>query len=340
MHNNKSINQSQLPYKFYSIFCGKKNEKNNLLQFIEKLDLQTRKQIVMTTFNNYPISVVMANSKDQLNEVISILEGKFKDKAVSTECKNINESLFYSANQAISIIERRIILKNFKLPLIEKKSNNKSIEMEIQQELSSLSRDLANSSLDKIETIIEKLISLLYNESLSKNISVEENINLFMSFFLKDIGENITLKKENYNLFQKINKANTLDDKISEFISFVKLIICEKENQSKYSRNVLFALKYIEDNINLPITLSDVAIYCRISPAYLSSLIKKETGINFVDLVNKKKISNAIKLMKTTTMNMEEISSSCGFSDYAYFFQVFKKYMGKSPKAYAIYNIK
>ncbi len=337
--NNKTINQNKLPYQFYSIFCGKKTEKESLFNFIQNLNLETRKQIVYTIYKSYPIAIVMSNNQNEVENIINKLEEDFEDKSVSTECKSLNESLSYSANQAISIIERRILLKSFKLPLNEtevKKTDTKATE--IRESLSKLSKNLANASLQNIESIIDQLINLLYNESLSKDTSVEESINLFMSFFLKDIGENITLKKENYHAFQNINKATSLDDKISEFITFVKTIIAKKETQRNYSRNVLFALEYIEDNINIAITLSDVAKYCRISPAYLSSLIKKETGTNFVDLINKKKITKAIELMQNTTMNMEEISRKCGFSDYAYFFQVFKKYMGKSPKAYA--NIK
>ncbi|MCY1153256.1 MAG: response regulator [Sphaerochaetaceae bacterium] len=337
--NNKTINQNKLPYQFYSIFCVKKREKESLFNFIQNLNLETRKQIVYTIYKTYPIAIVMSNNQNGVENIINKLEEKFEDKAVSTECKDLNDSLIYSANQAISIIERRILLKSFKLPLNENEIKKDHITaIEIRENLSTLSKNLANSSLENIEAIIKELINLLYNESLSNNTSVEESINLFMSFFLKDIGENITLKKENYHAFQNINKATSLNDKISEFILFVKTIISEKDRQRNYSRNVLFALKFIEDNINIPITLSDVAHYCRISPAYLSSLIKKETGTNFVDLINKKKINKSIELMQNTTMNMEEISRQCGFSDYAYFFQVFKKYMGKSPKAYA--NIK
>ena len=339
LQNNKNINQDKLPFQFYSIFCLEKTEKTSLYDFITNLNSQIRNKIVYTIYKEYPLTIVLSNNQEEIENIIYDFEVNFEDKAISTECKTFNDSLSYSANQAISIIERQILLKSFKLPSNKnglKKDDFKTIE--ISESLSTLSKDLANSSLEKIGTIIDKLINLLYNESLSNDTSVEENINLFMSFFLKDIGENITLKKENYNSFQKISKAISLNDKISEFISFVKTIISENEKQSHYSRNVLFALKFIDDNIDIPITLSDVSEYCKLSPAYLSSLIKKETGTNFVDLINKKKINKSIELMQTTTLNMEEISQKCGYSDYAYFFQVFKKYKGKSPKAYA--NIK
>ena len=79
------------------------------------------------------------------------------------------------------------------------------------------------------------------------------------------------------------------------------------------------------------LSLVGVSNNIHVSPNYLSTLIKKETGASFVDLLTKKRIETARELVLGSAMKMREIAERCGYSDQHYFSYCFKKYCGMSP---------
>lgn len=95
------------------------------------------------------------------------------------------------------------------------------------------------------------------------------------------------------------------------------------------------ARKYIYDNYNQEgISLKSVADAINLSPAYFSSLFKKEVGTNFVDYLTSVRINKAKELLCCTTMKVSEIAYEVGFRDYRYFSQIFKKYTEKTPREF------
>ena len=87
--------------------------------------------------------------------------------------------------------------------------------------------------------------------------------------------------------------------------------------------------------VALPTTfLSEVAKVVSVNPSYLSSLIKKETGKNFIDIIIEARLEHAKKLLQNPCHRINEVADLSGFKDYAYFYQTFKKHVGLSPKEY------
>ncbi len=71
-----------------------------------------------------------------------------------------------------------------------------------------------------------------------------------------------------------------------------------------------------------------------VNPSYLSSLIKKETGKNFIDIIIEARVGTRKKLLQNPSHRINEVADLSGFKDYAYFYQTFKKHVGLSPKEY------
>ncbi|NDL68054.1 response regulator [Anaerotalea alkaliphila] len=98
---------------------------------------------------------------------------------------------------------------------------------------------------------------------------------------------------------------------------------------------VLFAKSYLEEHYsNHSLSLQEVADQIKVSPAYLSRMIKKETGLTFSDLLTKARIDESLRLMKNPAMRILEISDAAGYSSQHYFSAAFKKLMGVSPNTY------
>lgn len=100
-----------------------------------------------------------------------------------------------------------------------------------------------------------------------------------------------------------------------------------------YNRIIQQALDYIGENYQQSMMLEDVAGYLRISPFYLSKLLKKHTGKNFTDLLAGKRIEQA-RILLAGPMSIKEVTFQVGFNSQNYFTKIFKKYTGMTPTEY------
>jgi two-component system, response regulator YesN len=94
------------------------------------------------------------------------------------------------------------------------------------------------------------------------------------------------------------------------------------------------AKQYVDDHLLSTITLSAVADHVGVSPNYLSSLFKKETGITFIEFISDRKLAKAKDWLIDPNIPIYEIAERLGYSDRRYFREVFKKKTGVTPSAY------
>jgi AraC-like DNA-binding protein/mannose-6-phosphate isomerase-like protein (cupin superfamily) len=92
-------------------------------------------------------------------------------------------------------------------------------------------------------------------------------------------------------------------------------------------------LKYIEQHYR-NLTLKALAGHFHYSEAHLSTLIKKNVGLNFVALITKLKMSDAKDYLMNTNLSIEKISEYVGYNSADHFSRTFKKYYTKSPQQY------
>ena len=88
--------------------------------------------------------------------------------------------------------------------------------------------------------------------------------------------------------------------------------------------------KYTDSSINL----DAVADKFNISVSYLSSILKKEKGINFSKYLITVRINRAKELLKFTDLKVVEVAREVGYNDVYYFSHSFKKNTKMSPKEY------
>lgn len=92
------------------------------------------------------------------------------------------------------------------------------------------------------------------------------------------------------------------------------------------------AMQMIENEYgNSDMSLNYVSSRINVSPNYLSAMLKKNEGKNFVDLLTAKRMEVAKDLILYSSLKIREISEKCGYSDQHYFSHCFKKYTGMSP---------
>lgn len=103
-----------------------------------------------------------------------------------------------------------------------------------------------------------------------------------------------------------------------------------------YSRIISDAVEYIYHSFRNPnLSLNDVAEYVHLSPGYLSSEFKKETGVTLKSYLTDVRIDTAKKMMDEGKYKIYEICSAVGYNSSQYFSQAFYKRTGMFPTEYS-----
>lgn len=116
------------------------------------------------------------------------------------------------------------------------------------------------------------------------------------------------------------------------FLTYCRLV--QNHKIMPYSKPVQRVILHIEADLSADLSLSSLAKTQDLSPGYLSTLFHKETGTTLIDFINQRRVDLAKHLLLTTKLQIQTIAQHCGIMDVHYFSKVFKKYTGKTPKAY------
>ncbi len=108
-------------------------------------------------------------------------------------------------------------------------------------------------------------------------------------------------------------------------------LAAKNSSMSTLIRNVLAHINtYAADGVSL----ESVAKQFHISPHYLSSLVRKETGVTFQQHVIQAKLEVSKKLLNDTRMRVEDIAYAVGYENYISFYNMFKRIEQKTPTEY------
>ncbi len=93
-------------------------------------------------------------------------------------------------------------------------------------------------------------------------------------------------------------------------------------------------LDYIQEHLDTPIIISQLAKRVNLNPTYFSNLFSKLIGTSPLQYINKRRIEKAQELLLGTDGTLYEIARQVGLNDEYYFSRLFKKHVGISPDHY------
>lgn len=93
----------------------------------------------------------------------------------------------------------------------------------------------------------------------------------------------------------------------------------------------LSLLSFISNNLHRQLTINELAEAVHLTPSSLQRLCKKMSNLSPLKLFRKIQFCEAIRLLKTTSLPIQEIGQRLGFSDPAHFSKAFKKMIGAPP---------
>ncbi len=101
------------------------------------------------------------------------------------------------------------------------------------------------------------------------------------------------------------------------------------ENNDKNDKKVIAdIINLIEQNYNKDIGLEWIAQKIYLSPGYISSLFKKETGKSVVQYITLCRMEKAKALLKNSNIKITDICQEVGYNNESYFCLLFRKYYG------------
>lgn len=140
--------------------------------------------------------------------------------------------------------------------------------------------------------------------------------------------------KEKY-IWSQISEFQTLEE-IKEYLLINMTFLFDNIDElQSTSRTVFRVLEYVQRNYSsCNLSNQDIAAYVYLTPTYLSSLFKKETGKTISDYVIEVRIEKSMELLKKLRIKLYEVAKAVGYNDANYFAKVFKKQVGLTPSEY------
>ena len=300
-----------------------------------------------------------------------ILEGKKSiDKSIYTDDKQfiIDSRKILSDDQLINIrkhtrfidfpahkhnyIEFNYVYKGKLTEII----HNKKITLE-EGEIIFLNKDIIHS-IEKSSNDDIIINFIIKPEFFDFILNLSESDNIIFSFLLKSIylnknnnGEYLYFKVSNEKNIQEILEKIIIEIYEPNIMSgitiklLVGLLIVELlKNPSKievYSEDdydnliMIEVLKYIDKNY-ANATLFEISEILKQPHYKISKLVKKQTNMTFKELLQEKRLNKAKQLLSETEISVVEIISLVGYENLTYFYKIFKKKYGYTPKNYKV----
>lgn len=151
-----------------------------------------------------------------------------------------------------------------------------------------------------------------------------------------------------YNLsdlfIQRVDLCMSIDEVCSlqtEMIqNFTEQVASIKAKKNQLSSNNLY-VKQLEDYIYLhlheKIRVEELANEVGLTPNYLSSLFKKETGRSIQQYITNKKIEVASNMLLYSEYSLTDIGNILAFSSTSHFIKTFKSIMEQTPRQYKLH---
>lgn len=108
---------------------------------------------------------------------------------------------------------------------------------------------------------------------------------------------------------------------------------CENTNQSPSEK----ILQYMSEHSDT-VTLKEIAEHFSYHPNYVSSLLRKETGRTFSEILLEQRMERAVILLSGTSLPVNEIALMLGYSNSSNFYKAFREYYHMTPREYITSN--
>lgn len=163
------------------------------------------------------------------------------------------------------------------------------------------------------------------------------NCCFFFCEFLIDGGVDAELVNNSTDYFvnriQHVETEKQMQALIND-IAEASLWLYQQRDDKPYGMLVRRSINYINQQLYSNVNLGSVADYLGVTPQYLTSRFRRETGKTLYCYIEDKKTDEAKIMLAHTARPITIIASALGFNSTAHFSAAFKKQTGFTPSEY------
>lgn len=188
-----------------------------------------------------------------------------------------------------------------------------------------------NGNINLANSLIDNVLEKNYN---NKDATLLNCMLYDIYTSLLKVAEEMDVSINKIPLINQVLTKKTLQEAQGWFHEIVKRI-CAKDaelsNENKALELYQEMLAYIKDNFTNPdLNISQIALEFRMTPTYLSTVFKKQTGKSILDVIRQMRIEYAKELL-AKGMSVGEVSDAAGFRESSTFIRAFKNEFGITP---------
>ncbi|UNK18938.1 AraC family transcriptional regulator [Paenibacillus sp. N3/727] len=205
------------------------------------------------------------------------------------------------------------------------------------QKLEKLSNCLLTGKTDEAMDIVDTIIE----ENASLRIHHHQMVHIAQTMFFIMLRQANASEENRQELFRietefigKLHDAFNYQEIRALLIDGLRRIAAMRNYDPKSKLNPAFISQYIELHYMENLYLDHMAEVLDTSSKYFSNYFKKTFGVNYVEYLNKVRLSHAREYLKNTDLSIAEIGEKTGYTNSSTFTTTFKKYCGVSPSEY------
>lgn len=191
------------------------------------------------------------------------------------------------------------------------------------------------------ERFFKTFLPILSSNAALFRFFLDPNTNAFADEFIHLSFEDISTVRSLLEMMV-IEYANKRED-TGNILSTFTLALLMQISRQYHDANPVPATEKLSDQIvqymwehSGAVTLKDIAQHFSYHPNYISTLLHKETGKTFSEILLEKRMERAVSLLKGTTLSVEEIAAMLGYHNSSNFYRTFKDYYHCSPREYLL----
>lgn len=302
----------------YVIYVTKKNHIILLLSFVEE-----KSMLSMINLQSNIIGRLQRQVVRMLDITVTIINGEIHNNIENAVIEGSNmetlfaDKLYLGGNKVMSFaVTKNIIYYNGELP---------------ENLWKQFAFELNNHMENCVDTIYEML------DFMEKKRFVWERVYQNCKEILKLFWQEDMLSEEElYGLSAEMKEY----EEYEQFRSVIMEVLYKyvqtfkMERKKQYSEQINQVIEYMKQNLADDISLEKCAEIAGCSYTYLSRAFKKETGMRFVEFLNRQRVNKAKSLLIRKDISMKQIVDLSGFRNYNYFFKVFKEIEGVTPSEF------
>lgn len=186
-----------------------------------------------------------------------------------------------------------------------------------------------------------EIVNKIFENNFTKSsISVQMAKCLMYSFvgtMVKTLNDITNVLEENFieeqNVVKRLLKSESVLDMKTELMDILEevcaFIVLKKKSKNGVAHKLIAYINSNYQDCNL--SISSIGDHFNITPAYISTTFKQETGDGLLDFINRTRLEKAKELLREDQMSIMQIAEKVGFTSSGALIRTFKRYEGVTP---------